>query len=76
MKNEKEEKGRKLEGFKNGSAKMVTKDEMDKTEKEFKYWTGKRSARKRAFENLEALLLDGMTRDEIWDKVGIEGDVM
>ncbi|KAH7382983.1 Tat binding protein 1-interacting protein-domain-containing protein [Cadophora sp. MPI-SDFR-AT-0126] len=68
-------KSEKLRGFKEGSIKTVTREEVEKVEKDLKHWGAKRLARRKAFENLEALLLDGMSREDIWEKAGIEGDV-
>lgn len=63
-----------LREFKQGSVKMITKEEMDKVEREFKYWGTRRRARKNAYRNLEAQLLVGMSKDEIEEKVGVEPD--
>ena len=71
---ENKERAEKLRGFQNGSVKMVTREEMEKVEKDFKYWGKKRVARKNAFLALEGNLLEGMTREEIWERVGIEED--
>lgn len=73
------EKKEKLEGYKSGTVKMITKEELDKTEKEWKYWSQKRMMRKKAFKELEGDLLDameGLTREDLWDKAGIEEDCM
>lgn len=70
------EKREKLEGFKSGNVKMVTKEELERIEKEYRYWSTKRKARKIAFENLEAELLVGFTKEEIWERAGLEEDVM
>jgi hypothetical protein len=43
------------------------------TEKEWKYWSGKCSARKKGFKDVEGVLLEGMSREELWERVGIEG---
>lgn len=51
---------------------MVTKEESVRVEKEFKYWGARKKGRKGAFLNLEDLLLGGMTREEIWERAGIE----
>lgn len=68
-------KKEKLIGFTTGSVKMLTKDEMEKVEKDFKYWGMKRKARKGAYANLEYQLLEGgITKDDIEDKVGVEPD--
>jgi hypothetical protein len=68
-------KGEKLRGFKDGSVKMVTREEMEKVDKEFRYWGGKRVARKRAFQGVEGYLLEGMSREDVWERAGVEGDV-
>lgn len=67
-------KAAKLEGFKNGTMRMVTKEEVEKVEKDFKYWGMKRKARMNAYKNLEAQLLEGMSKEDIEEKVGIEAD--
>jgi 26S proteasome regulatory subunit (ATPase 3-interacting protein) len=67
-------KREKLYGFKNGSAKIVTKEESETIEREFKYWSARRKGRKDAFANLEANLLEGLTTEEIMDKAGLEHD--
>ena len=71
---ENEEKRERLEGYRNGREKMVTKEEKEKVDAEYKYWAAKRQARKRAFDNLEDLFLAGMTREELWERAGIEGE--
>ena len=72
---ENQAKSEKLRDFKKGSIKTVTREEVEKVEKDLKHWAVKNLARKKAFENLEAVLLDGMSREDIWEKAGIEGDV-
>jgi 26S proteasome regulatory subunit (ATPase 3-interacting protein) len=72
---ENKEKAEKLKGFKNGSVKMVTREEMDKVDKDFKYWSQKRKARKNAFDALEGALMEGMSREDIWEQLGLEEDV-
>lgn len=70
-------KKEKLEGFKSGEVKIVTKEELEKVEKEFKYWAKKRGDRKKAFQGVEDILLQGeMSREDIWEKAGIEEDLM
>jgi len=66
------EKREKLQGFKDAAVKMVTKEEAERVEKEFKYWATKRKVRKECFLTLEAMFLEGMPRDEIWERAGIE----
>ncbi|CZR57628.1 uncharacterized protein PAC_07517 [Phialocephala subalpina] len=62
-------KKEKLEGFKSGAVKIVTKQELEKVEKEYKYWAKKRVDRKKAFQGVEDLLLQGeMTREDVWEK--------
>ncbi|PVH87823.1 TBPIP-domain-containing protein [Cadophora sp. DSE1049] len=75
IRHENQAKTEKLRGFKEGSIKTVTREEVEKVEKDLKHWSVKGLARKKAFENLEAVLLDGMSREDIWEKAGIEGDV-
>lgn len=50
----------------------MTKEESEKVEREFRYWGARKKARKVAYLNLEDVLCAGMTRDEIWEKAGIE----
>ncbi|KAG4429210.1 hypothetical protein IFR05_015302 [Cadophora sp. M221] len=75
IRSENQTKSEKLRGLKEGIVKTVTTEEVEKVEKDLKYWGGKRLVRKRAFENLEGVLRDGMTKEDIWEKAGIEGDV-
>ncbi|KAK0114644.1 hypothetical protein ONS95_014131 [Cadophora gregata] len=72
---ENQAKSEKLRGFKEGSIKTVTREEVEKVEKDLKYWSAKMILRKKAFQNLEAMLLDGMSREDIWEKAGIEEDI-
>jgi len=78
MTSEKLAKQEKLRGFKSGDIQMVTKEEMDRTEKEFKYWSLRRRERKKGFESLLGILQDaiGGSKEDIWEKAGIEEDVM
>jgi 26S proteasome regulatory subunit (ATPase 3-interacting protein) len=71
---ENEKKKEKLEGYKSGREKLVTKGEMEAVDKEYRYWAAKRQARKRAFDALEDYFLVGMSREELWEKAGIEGE--
>lgn len=66
----------KLKAFKDGSVKMITKEELDRTEKDLRYWYTKRKARKEGYANLEANLLEGMSKEDIMEKAGIEDDTM
>jgi hypothetical protein len=68
-------KAEKLQGFKTGKVKQVSKEEMVRVEKEFKYWGLKRRVRKSAYENLEDMLLGtGKGKEEIREEAGIEVD--
>ncbi|TVY23764.1 Homologous-pairing protein [Lachnellula hyalina] len=66
------EKRERVQGFKDGGVKMVTKEESGRVEKESKYWALKRRVRKECFLTLEAMFLEGMPRDEVWERAGIE----
>ncbi|TVY89102.1 Homologous-pairing protein [Lachnellula willkommii] len=66
------EKREKLQGYRDRGIKMVTREESERVEKEARYWAAKRRARKECFLSIEALFLEGMPRDEIWEKAGIE----
>ena len=68
-------KGEKLAGFRDGSVKMVTREEVERVDRELKYWVGMKGIRRNAFGNLEAVLLEGMSREEVWERAGVEGDV-
>lgn len=65
----------KLHRFKEGAVKTVKREDVERVERELVYWGKKRRARKVAFENLEEHLLAGMSREDIWEKVGIEPEV-
>ncbi|TVY16860.1 Homologous-pairing protein 2 [Lachnellula arida] len=66
------EKRDKLQGYRDRGIKMVTREESERVEREARYWAAKRRARKECFLSIEALFLEGMPRDEIWEKAGIE----
>ncbi|RDL31772.1 uncharacterized protein BP5553_09174 [Venustampulla echinocandica] len=57
---------------KNGGKGAVTKEEAERVQKEYAYWKSKMGVRKRCFRELEGMLMEGMSRDEIWERVGIE----
>jgi 26S proteasome regulatory subunit, ATPase 3, interacting protein len=77
-----EKKKEKLQGLKDGTVKQVSKEDVERIEKEERYWKARAKGRKEAFKVLEELALGasagedgvGMTREELWEKVGIEGD--
>jgi 26S proteasome regulatory subunit (ATPase 3-interacting protein) len=58
--------------FKDGTVKQISKEEVIRIEKDWKYWTARRRARKVAFEEIEGQLLSGMSKEEIWEKAGLE----
>lgn len=74
LREENEKKKELLEGFTSGREKLVTKEETERIDKEFRYWSAKRQARRRAFDDLEDIFLAGMSREELWEKAGIEGE--
>ena len=51
---------------------VVSKEEAAAMDKELVYWSKKATARKRAFDGLMGILEDGMSRDVIYEKAGIE----
>lgn len=62
-------KAEKLKGFQDGSIKMVTKEDLDRTEKEYKYWNARRGARVRAQKDLLYLLKDYPDQEKLADMV-------
>ena len=67
-------KAEKLNAYKDGSVNMVTTEEMEQVEGDFKYWGARRKARKNGYLNLFAQLSEGFSKDEIEEKVGVEPD--
>lgn len=54
---------------------MVTKSEVEKVDREVREWSAKRKRRVEAFQNLEAVLLQGeWGREELWERAGVEED--
>jgi 26S proteasome regulatory subunit (ATPase 3-interacting protein) len=74
LREENKVKSEKLKGFKEGSVKILTREEAEMAEKELRYWGVKRRVRKNAFDGLEGVLMEGMTREEIWERAGLEED--
>jgi 26S proteasome regulatory subunit (ATPase 3-interacting protein) len=74
LRKENEKKRERLEGYTSEREKLVTKEETERVDKDFRYWSAKRQARKRAFDELEDIFLAGMSREELWEKAGIEGE--
>jgi hypothetical protein len=48
---------------------------INQVEKDYKYWSNKRKIRKAAFFSVQSILEDNMTKDDIWEKAGIEEEV-
>ncbi|KAF7876856.1 uncharacterized protein EAF02_008076 [Botrytis sinoallii] len=69
----KREKEERLRGLREGK-EVVRKEEVGRVEREFTYWGKMRGVRKRGFEGVEGLLLEGMSKEDVWEKAGIEGD--
>jgi len=74
LREENELKSEKLRGFNEGSVKILTRVEVETAERELRNWGMKRRARKSAFDGLEGMLMEGMTREEIWERAGLEED--
>ncbi|CAG8961292.1 hypothetical protein HYFRA_00013572 [Hymenoscyphus fraxineus] len=55
-----------------GGKSAVKKEEAEKIEKEWKYWKDALGRRKRCWKEVEGQLLEGMGREELWERVGIE----
>ncbi|KAF7937071.1 hypothetical protein BELL_0092g00210 [Botrytis elliptica] len=69
----KREKEERLRGLREGR-EVVRKEEVERVEREFTYWGKMRGVRKRGFEGVEGMLLEGMSKEDVWEKAGIEGD--
>ena len=54
--------------------KTLTREELEKAEKEFKYWSARRRGRMEGFKTVEEMFLAGMTKEELWEKAGLEED--
>jgi 26S proteasome regulatory subunit (ATPase 3-interacting protein) len=74
LRGENEARKEKLGAFKEAKVKQVSKEDVERVEREFRYWGIKRKARKEAFLGLEGMLLVGMTKEEIWERAGIESE--
>lgn len=66
------EKREKVQGFRDRGVEMVTREESERVEREARYWAAKRRVRRECFLSIEALFLEGMPRDEVWERAGIE----
>lgn len=74
LKTENAEKRERLKALKDGGGERVTKEEVDRAEKDAKYWGARRRARLAAFQELEGMLLTGISKEDIWEKAGLEED--
>ncbi|KAM0187571.1 hypothetical protein ACHAPC_003924 [Botrytis cinerea] len=73
LEEKKREKEERLGVLREGK-EVVRKEEVERVERDFAYWGKMRGVRKRGFEGVEGMLLEGMSREDIWEKAGIEGD--
>ncbi|KFY61653.1 hypothetical protein V497_02805 [Pseudogymnoascus sp. VKM F-4516 (FW-969)] len=76
METDKRDKEERLRVLRAGSTKPVNTEEREAVEAEWKRWKRVRDARKRAYLELEAMLLDSgvITKEALWDMLGIDGD--
>ncbi len=74
LKEENKGKSEKLKAFKEGSVKILSREEVERAVREERYWGVARRKRKGAFEGLEGVLREGMSREEIWERAGLEED--
>ncbi|QSZ28596.1 hypothetical protein DSL72_003095 [Monilinia vaccinii-corymbosi] len=70
----KREKEARLRALEDGGTQVVKKEEVDRVGREFTYWSKMRAIRKKGFLAVEGMLLEGMSREDIWEKAGLEGD--
>ena len=70
------EKAEKLNSLQTGEVKQVSKEDMARVEREYKYWVMKRKVRKQAYEVLEDMLLGNgeKTREELREELGVDDD--
>lgn len=73
LEEEKREKEERLRVLREGK-EVVRKEEVERVERDFAYWGKMKGVRKRGFEGVEGMLLEGMSREDVWEKAGIEGD--
>ena len=54
---------------------MFSKEEMASVEKAHRYWSRAKTGRKRAYEELESLIMEGgKSMEDIREELGVEGD--
>jgi len=66
------EKAARVQAFREQGVQAISEEEMQAVEKEHSFWRAKMAARKKAFDNLVAALMEGMTKEQIWDLAGLE----
>lgn len=70
---QRQEKEAQLDALRNGKVQRVSKEEMEKAEREWKIWDRTAKVRRKCFLELEATLLEaGISKDELWERAGIE----
>ncbi|KAG9244878.1 Tat binding protein 1-interacting protein-domain-containing protein [Calycina marina] len=67
-----EDKTSRIAGYVNGGVKAVSKEEIAAMDKDFTYWTKRAAGRKKAFLNLMGTLSEGMSKEDIYEKAGID----
>lgn len=67
-------KEERLRGLREGGTEVVTSEEVDRVGKEWSYWGRMRGVRMKGFKAIEGMLLEGLERDDIWERAGIEED--
>jgi 26S proteasome regulatory subunit (ATPase 3-interacting protein) len=75
LRNENAKKRNKLKCFQEGAVEMVKEEDVKRVERDLKWWQKMRKVRKHAFEGLEDVLRQGMSKEDIWEKAGLDEDV-
>ncbi|KFY72501.1 hypothetical protein V499_07349, partial [Pseudogymnoascus sp. VKM F-103] len=75
LETDKQDKEERLRVLRAGSTKPVNVEEREKVEGEWRRWKRTRDNRKRAYKELEAMLLDSgvIGKEALWDMLGIDG---
>ncbi|KFY63741.1 hypothetical protein V496_03696 [Pseudogymnoascus sp. VKM F-4515 (FW-2607)] len=75
LESEKQDKEERLRVLREGGSKPIDVDERERVEGEWRRWKRARDARKRAYGELEAMLLDSgvIGKEALWDMLGIDG---
>lgn len=71
-----QQKAEKLKGCKDGTIKMMTKEEVDRAEAELKKWRVKRKKRYGAFRTLFDMVMDGCgkKKEDLYEELGLDED--